>query len=508
MPAWLTRIVIGLAALVVIDSLRFADPDLFVTLYAGRDIAAHHRPPEVDTASFSVAGQPWNDYEWLARWTAYETASRFGDRGLVIARLGVVAVILATILCASATAGGGPVSLALAVTLLVLTAGSYLLFRPTLVTFAAVMLLFAAVERWRCGERWPMWLILCAIPVWTNLHAGFALGIVLLAILVATGIVDAWLPSARGTFAPALPWRQSVPCFAAAAALTGLHPMGYRVWSAVIGTLGGRFTPSLSEWRPLHEFGARASVPVYALMLVLLGALLAGHRRVTLFETASAVVLGVAAIVRVRFVPLFSLCAVLVVVRALPAIAQTAAGRRVTKAFDRVPRAVAPALACVVLAAVVATLGVFDLRIRKVPYLTPVPATKFLLASGIDGRVFTEYDWGGYVHWKIPTASIFVDGRSDTVYPLPVIEDWARVVNAGEGWSGILDRYRAQVVVLRRDQPVVPLLEREPGWVPAYADPFASVFVRDDADHAAFIAALRAGRVSAPLVVDDDYLGL
>jgi hypothetical protein len=507
-PVWLTRIVIALAALVVIDALRFADPDLFVTLYSGREIAAHHGPPKVDTASFSVAGQPWNDYEWLARWAAYETASRFGDRGLVLGRLVVIAVLLATIVGASASAGGGALSLALAVTLFMLTAGRYLLFRPTLVTFAAVTLLFAAVERWRRGARWPMWLILLAIPVWTNLHAGFALGIVLLGILVAAGVADAGFPALRRAFAPALPWRQSVPCLAAATALTGLHPLGYRVWDAVLGTLGGRFTPSLSEWRPLHEFGARQSLPVYALMLAILVALLIGHKRVTLFETASAAVLGVAAIVRVRFVPLFSLCAVLVLVRALPAVRHTALGRRAAEVFGRVPRVVAPALAIVALVAVVTTLGVSDLRIRKVPYLTPVPATKFLQENRLDGRVFTEYDWGGYVRWKIPAASIFVDGRSDTVYPLPVIEDWARVVNAGDGWRDILERYRAQIVVLRSDQLVVPQLEKEAGWVPAYADPFACIFVRDDTEHSVFVEALRAGRVEAPAVTEDDYLGL
>ena len=55
---------------------------------------------------------------------------------------------------------------------------------------------------------------------------------------------------------------------------------------------------------------------------------------------------------------------------------------------------------------------------------------------------------------------------------------------------------------------MVPLLEREPGWIPAYSDPFSSAFVRDAPENAAVIEALRAGRGVAPVVRPEDYFGL
>lgn len=511
MLSLLTRIAIAIAALVVIDSVRFADPDLFVTLYSGREIVAHHGPPGVDTASFTVSGQPWNDYEWLARLVFYEVATIAGDRGLVMLRLVLAAAILATVVAVSRRSGGGAPSLATAIALFTATAGGYLIFRPTLFTFLALVLLLTAVERLRQGAQWPLWAIPVAIPLWANLHAGFALGVVLLFLLVTVGLAERWIPVLSRTFAPGVPWTRSLPCFLASAALSGVHPLGYRQWGAILGTVGGTFTPSLSEWRPLTDFGFREMWPAYLLMVVVAVAMIVGRKRIAAFDVASALLLGAAAFVRVRFVPLFALCATLVLVQALPALGETACGRRfaaVRDALPRLSRATATFLAILALGIVAWRSGVPDLRIRKIPYLVPVSAVKFLEANRITGRILTEYDWGGYVRWKIPDATIFVDGRSDTVYPLAVIEDWARFVNALGDWRDVPARYGAQVILLRRDQSVIPSLEQDAGWIPAYSDPFASVFVRDAPENAVVIEALRAGRGVVPVVRPEDYLGL
>lgn len=504
-------VLIALAAWVEIDGVRFADPDLFVTLYAGREIDAHGGPPRVDTASFTVAGQPWNDYEWLARLVFFRVADTAGDSGLVVLRLLLVGGILATFLITARRRGGGPVTFAVAVGLFVGAAGGYLLFRPTLFTFLAVAILLAAMERMREGSRVPAWAIPAAMPLWANLHAGFALGVVLLGLVVAEGIVARLVPRLGSLVAPPIALRRSLPCFAATAALSGIHPLGFHVWDAVVGTLGGKFTPALSEWAPLLSLGLLAKWPAYLLMAVLAAAMLVGRRRLTIFDVLVVLSLGAATFQRVRFLPLFSLAAVPILLRTLPEFRTTAAGRLALRLPGSAPAAVRGAgvlLSAVAVVAVWMRSGVPDLRIRKIGYLTPVPAVAFLRDNGISGRILTEYDWGGYVRWKIPGALIFVDGRSDTVYPLSVIEDWGRFVNAVGDWREVPARYRAQVVLLRRDQPVVPLLEKEPGWVGAWVDDTASMFLRDIPENEASIRALREGRWNAPRIGAEDYLGL
>jgi len=342
-------------------------------------------------------------------------------------------------------------------------------------------------------------------------HAGFALGIALLGLLVVSGVAERWLPALGRAFGTGVPVRLSVPCFLASFALTGVHPLGYTQWTAVFGTLGGRFTPSISEWQPLTELTLGGQLPVYLLMAALAAAAFAGRKRLAAFDVATALVLGTAAFARVRFVPLFTLAATLLLLRTLPALGE-AASRSTAPVFRVASKRgarVAGALAAIGLSGVLAWLfHPNDLRIRKIPVLTPVSAVKFLQANAIGGRVLAEYDWGGYVRWKIPDSTIFVDGRSDTVYPLAVIEEWARFVNAIGDWRDIAARYRAQVVLLRRDQVVVPLLEHDPEWIAAYGDPFSGLFIRDVPENAAFIERLRAGQAVVPVAREEDYLGL
>ena len=56
------------AAVALADRSRFVDPDLFMNLFAARDIILVGGLPGVDTHSFARELLPWIDYEWLA-WT-------------------------------------------------------------------------------------------------------------------------------------------------------------------------------------------------------------------------------------------------------------------------------------------------------------------------------------------------------------------------------------------------------------------------------------------------------
>src|SRR6185503_19220301 len=98
-------------------------------------------------------------------------------------------------------------------------------------------------------------------------------------------------------------------------------PLGYGTWRAVFGTIAGEFTPSLSEWPPLVEFGFWEKWPAYLLMAVVGVAIAVGRRRLAAFDVAAVLMLLAASFLRVRFLPLFTLCATLVTVRALPGLA-------------------------------------------------------------------------------------------------------------------------------------------------------------------------------------------
>lgn len=501
--------VVAMAAAVIhSDALRFADPDFFVTLYAGKAIAQGGGPPGVDAVTFSVAGQPWSDYEWLARWVFYEVFRAAGAAGIVLLRIALVVLTLTALGAIASRRSRTSRTFLFVLALLAPAAGRFFLFRPTLFTFAAVALLLLAIEMARDGRRWLLWIVPPAVVLWANLHAGFALGVVLLGMLAVESagirlLGDRWRPAR-----PILPFPLTFGVFAASVILSGIHPLGYHVWRAVFGTLGGANTPWLSEWGPMHAYPFLQHLPVYLLMVVLLASLALARTAVAPFDLMATLSLMGASLLRVRFIPLFSIVAAAVLLSVLPEATRALARWRKAPAsmlaWDR--RAIAPtALAAVVLVAVASAEGRGDLAIEKVEYMTPVSAVKFLKENGIAGNILSEYDWGGYLVWEIPDCRIFVDGRSDTVYPAAVTTAWGRFVNAEDGWEELPPRYRVRAILLRPDQPVVPELERSPEFVPVFADAYSRLFLARSDENAAILEALRAGRIRAPAIGPEDY---
>src|SRR5437016_3963148 len=60
------------------------DPDVWWHLKTGALISSTHQVPRVDPFSFTRAGQPWVDHEWLSDWLVFTTYNAFGMGGLDI----------------------------------------------------------------------------------------------------------------------------------------------------------------------------------------------------------------------------------------------------------------------------------------------------------------------------------------------------------------------------------------------------------------------------------------
>jgi hypothetical protein len=116
----------------------------------------------------------------------------------------------------------------------------------------------------------------------------------------------------------------------------------------------------------------------------------------------------------------------------------------------------------------------------------PVGAVDHLAAIGFSGDVLTEFEAGSYLTWRLhPAVKVSLDSRYEVAFPEGVLEDHVRLLRADPGWRDVLARYPPDAILLRRAQPIVPLLEREPPWALAYADAGWALFVRRPLDAAA-----------------------
>jgi hypothetical protein len=162
-----------------------SDCDTGWHIRTGEWIVANHGVPARDIFSFSRAGDPWYAWEWLSDvWFAW-----LNSHG------GLAAVVLFSILLIAVTSmllfrlarRKSNAIVALVVTMVAAAASSiHWLARPHLFTLLFFVLFYGALERVRDGRTRVggvpyLALLPAATILWTNLHGGFFVGILLIA---------------------------------------------------------------------------------------------------------------------------------------------------------------------------------------------------------------------------------------------------------------------------------------------------------------------------------------
>jgi hypothetical protein len=67
--------------------------------------------------------------------------------------------------------------------------------------------------------------------------------------------------------------------------------------------------------------------------------------------------------------------------------------------------------------------------------------TEFINANGLHGRIFEDWGWEGYLHWRCPQLKLFVGDRAQQVYTEEMFRKQEDVRN-GRGAAEILAEYR------------------------------------------------------------------
>ena len=114
---------------------------------------------------------------------------------------------------------------------------------------------------------------------------------------------------------------------------------------------------------------------------------------------------------------------------------------------------------------------------QKVDSTFPRAALDFMQRQHINGRIFNQYGWGGYIEWNAPQLKPGIDGRADIFVYNGVFEDFLDAM-ALEGSFETLDKYQIDYVLVEPKVPMAYLLEHSTGWHPVYSDAVAVLFER------------------------------
>lgn len=474
---------------------QIVDPDFWWHLKTGQHLVDTRSIPHTDIFSTEFFGKEWITHEWLSEILIYLVYRGLGFGGLIVvfALTITTGFTIAYRRCAGKV--GHPFVSGAALLLGALAAAPTWGVRPQVFSFlfASIFLILLDDYQTPAGDsqsnlkKHSIWWLVPLMVLWVNMHAGFAVGIVLI-LLVIIGIALDTVVSAGGSFRAL--W-QSVrrPCLVLIACIAAvlLNPSGARLYSYPFETLTSHaMMKYIDEWRS-PDFHELMFQPLALLILAVLGALALSRKRIRLSQLLLLLATGWAALRSGRNVPFFVLVAMpLLAEHAWDWLTSQRWGQWLSAPEKREVGAEATLkIVLNVLLLVAAPLTLATWRVQQsVANQTaveagsfPAAAVEFMRTHSIPQPVFNEYGWGGYLIWKLPDYRVYIDGRAD-VYGDAFIEEFL-ATHAGEtNWKESLNKHDVRTVLIKPDTALASLLRQEHEWRKVFEDGQAVIFVR------------------------------
>jgi hypothetical protein len=108
----------------------------------------------------------------------------------------------------------------------------------------------------------------------------------------------------------------------------------------------------------------------------------------------------------------------------------------------------------------------------------PRQACDFIESQGWSGRLYNEFDWGGYCIWRFyPRQQVFIDGRCEVYFGGPW-ENHHAIHYAQADWAERLRAARVDTLLVNPNSYLNRVLPTSQEWVRVYADSMSMVYRR------------------------------
>ena len=421
--------------------LPSTDSDTYWHLAMGQWMLDHREFLRQDIYSSTVSGVHFGIGEWLGQIAFAGAFTAMGWAGVAILRATLVAVA-SFFLVRLARRGGAPwwISLPVAVAALCVSMITWT-DRPqlfTLALFPALLELLLSLPR---GLSRRLLVLPPLMLLWNNLHGGYLLGLVVIAIFAAESVLTngrRGLPLVLAAIAcAAVTFLNPAPVdFAGAAREDFLHPPRF-----------------LTEFLPPDVVTPAGAIFAGFVMLVIGTALLRGG------SLREAMLLGpllYLAFTAQRQMLFFCFAAApFVAIR----LSELATARWASRGRAReLPAPLRVPIALVLVIAAIASAFTAPTRPDERAY--PTGALDALRAG--NGVLLNEYDWGGYLIFNLRERPVFIDGRY-VPYLGAVLDDYRALVGLRPRWRELLEKYNVRELLLEPQRPLAVAL-REDGW--------------------------------------------
>ncbi len=467
------------------------DTDLWWHLAAGQQTLQSGSPMIRDVFSFTRYGSLWINHSWLSQVILYGLYQWGGWLALG----GWVALVATVSMGFVYAQMRGPAIFRAFLIILATTVAAVVWSpRPQLISLVLFSLLGWILYRYKYQKKDQLWLLPVIFLFWSNLHGGWALGYMLIGLV----LVGEALNHGLGNHSPeVLAWR-AIGRLAVWAAISipvlVINPNGLEILKIPFQTVGVQVLQQLIQEWASPDFHELFQQPYLWLLLALMVSFALSDRRVDASDLLVVVWFGALGLIARRNFGPFALAAAPVLSRYLwaafrsyrdPAWAEPGGwGAGPEKPLVHRRRPHWQKVINLILVGIFGLTAIGKLWVVTYPDLVnatsaldnPVGAVKYLIQQDASGRIFNEYNWGGYILWSDPKLKVFVDGRTD-LYGDKIIGEWMQITQAADDWAEKLNQWQVDWVLVDVNRPLVNELH-ESKWERVYTDDHSVLFHR------------------------------
>jgi hypothetical protein len=461
---WFAIIALEIA---VLAPLRIVEADIWFHLRNAQELLTNHSFLRTDLYTFTSAGAPLLNHEWLSELPYYLGFRTWGLSGLVVVYLVLLWLIFAGVYYLTLRRGANYGDAAL-VTMAGVALGSYD-FAPRMLHFGwlCLILMLLVLEYFQRTSK-GLWLLPPLFALWINLHGSWVFGLVVVGIYVISGLVEGqWGVVVAERWSP-IQLKKLLLSFVGSVVALLVNPYGYKLPGYPFDLLFRQKMnlDNMGEWRSV-DFHTGWGKLALIMILALLGASWFSRKPWKLRDILLTAFAVWASLNHLRFL----LFAAIILVPILAPRLSLFPPYDADKDKPWLNLAITAAIVAIIIASFPRSIPLQE----HIDSLFPRDAVGFMQQKQIKGRLFNWYDFGGYIEFYAPAIKTFCDGRTDIFVYNGVLEDYIKI-NSFERPLELLDKYDIDYVLFPVDHRLTYVLDHSPGWRTIYQDKVAKLY--------------------------------
>lgn len=453
------------------------DSDLGRHLVLGNIILDEYFVPTHDLLSHTRTGLSRPPYEWLSQVIFVLAIKVLELDGVILLTAFIIALTFLVLYQQTYRRSSSAILTSFVVLLAIGASSIHWLPRPHIFTFFFLAIWIDLLDLLSNDGPVNLYVFPLTMLVWVNFHGGFIFGILAWIAYIAGSL---WERS-RGR-SHNLVWKKLLVVGILSVTASIITPDLWRNWDAVLNNRSVYIlNRTVETMRP--ELTNASVLPYTFLLLLTLFVYVLNWKRFKPQHLFLLIGLGGMSLFMARNIPLFAIACT-------PIISETLAKHlSESKTWANIETRYAGFSSSTGLSAwpTIVTLSVclcflYINTIKKESLyhfnsgVFPVKAASFLEEYPQDGYVFNEFNWGGYLLYRLwPNQRVFIDSQTD-FYGEALSREYVQVESLQPGWEEVLAKYKVDWAIIPTGQPLAIALCTD-GWDIVYQDETAIVLV-------------------------------